>query len=244
MSGHSKWSTIKRQKGVTDAKKGVLFTKLGHTIAIAARSGTDPEMNFALRLAMDKARAANMPLVNIQRSIDRGSSKLGGAQIVEVLYEGYGPEGVAILVECSTDNLNRTYPEVRLAFTKHGGRIAEKGSVAFNFNHKGQIRISAKSEEMMLMAIEAGADDVEEEADDTLIYTDPKRLAEVRDKLKAQGLGIVEADLTFVPIDMVKISDPIVAEKIIRLMDALDELDDVSAVYANFDIPEDLLDKQ
>ncbi|HUC79120.1 MAG TPA: YebC/PmpR family DNA-binding transcriptional regulator [Candidatus Saccharimonadales bacterium] len=242
MSGHSKWSTIKRQKGVTDAKKGVLFTKLGHTISIAARSGTDPGMNFALRLAMDKARAANMPLANIQRSIDRGSGKLGGEQIVDVLYEGYGPEGVAILVECSTDNLNRTYPEVRLAFSKHGGRIAEKGSVAFNFNHKGQIRITNKGEEVMLSAIEAGADDVDEEADDTLIYTDPKKLAEVRDKLKSQNLQITEADLTYVPINIVKVTDPNSAGKILRLMDALDELDDVSAVYANFDIPEDLID--
>lgn len=244
MSGHSKWSTIKRQKAVTDAKKGTLFTKLGHGIAIAARSGADPEMNFMLRLAIDKARAANMPLANIQRSIDRGSGKLGGDQIVEVLYEGYGPEGVAILVECSTDNLNRTYPEVRLAFSKHGGRIAERGSVAYNFNHKGVIRISAKGEEIMLTAIEAGADDVEEEDDDTLIYTDPKKLAEVRDKLKAQGLGITEAGLTFVPINTVKVDDPISAGKIIRLMDALDELDDVSAIYANFDIAEDLIDKQ
>ncbi len=244
MSGHSKWSTIKRQKGVTDAKKGVLFTKLGHGIAIAARSGADPDMNFSLRLAIDKARAANMPLANIQRSIDRGSGKLGGEQIIDVLYEGYGPDGVAILVECSTDNLNRTYPEVRLAFSKHGGRIAEKGSVAFNFNHKGQIRISSKGEEVMLMAIEAGADDVEEEDNDTLIYTDPKKLAEVRDKLKAQGLAIIEADLTYVPINTVKVSDSATAGKILRLMDALDELDDVSAIYANFDIPEDLIDKQ
>ncbi len=244
MSGHSKWSTIKRQKAVTDAKKGALFTKLGHGLAIAARSGTDPEMNFALRLAMDKARAANMPLVNIQRSIDKGSGKLGGEQITEVLYEGYGPEGVAILVECSTDNLNRTYPEVRLAFTKHGGRIAEKGSVAFNFNHKGEIRIAAKGDDVMLQAIEAGAEDVEEDDGDTLIYTDSKKLAEVRDKLKAAGLTITEADLTYVPINTVKISDPIAAGKIIRLMDALDELDDVSAVYVNFDIPEDIIDKQ
>jgi len=243
MSVHSKWSTIKRQKGLNDAKKGALFTKLGHGIAIAARSGADPEMNFSLRLAIDKARAANMPMVNIQRSIDKGSGKLGGEQIVEVLYEGYGPEGVAILVECSTDNLNRTYPEVRLAFSKHGGRIAEKGSVAYNFNHKGQIRISAKGEDIMLMAIEAGADDVEEEVDDTLIYTDPKKLAEVRDKLKAQGLGIIEADLVYVPINTVKITDPATVGKIERLMDALDELDDVSAIYANFDIPEDLIDK-
>ncbi|HUY53383.1 MAG TPA: YebC/PmpR family DNA-binding transcriptional regulator [Candidatus Dormibacteraeota bacterium] len=244
MSGHSKWSTIKRQKAVTDAKKGTLFTKLGHTIAIAARSGTDPEMNFTLRLAIDKARAANMPLANIQRSIDRGSGKLGGELIVDVLYEGYGPDGVAILVECSTDNLNRTYPEVRLAFSKHGGRIAEKGSVAFNFNHKGQIRIPLKGDEIMLMAIEAGADDVEEETNDTLIYTDPKKLAEVRDKLKSQGLQIIGAELTFIPINTVKIDDPITAGKIFRLMDALDELDDVSAIYANFDIPEDLIDKQ
>ena len=244
MSGHSKWSTIKRQKGVADAKKGVLFTKLGHTIATAARSGSDPDMNFMLRLAIDKAKAANMPLVNIQRSIDRGSGKLGGAQIVDVLYEGYGPEGVAILVECSTDNLNRTYPEVRLAFSKHGGRIAEKGSVAFNFNQKGQIRITAKGEEVMLAAIEAGADDVEEETDDTLIYTDPKKLAEVRDKLKADNQQITEAELTYVPINIVKITDANTAGKILRLMDALDELDDVSAVYANFDIPEDLIDNQ
>jgi len=243
MSGHSKWSTIKRQKAVTDAKKGALFTKLGHGLAIAARSGTDPEMNFALRLAMDKARAANMPLANIQRSIDRGSGKLGGDQIVEVLYEGYGPEGVAILVECSTDNLNRTYPEVRLAFTKHGGRIAEKGSVAFNFNHMGQIKISEKGEDIILKAIEAGADDMEEDDDGTIVYTDSKKLAEVRDKLKAAGLEIIEADLTYVPINTVKITDPVAAGKIIRLMDVLDELDDVSAVYVNFDIPEDIIDK-
>jgi len=242
MSGHSKWSTIKRQKAVTDAKKGALFTKLGHTISIAARSGSDPEMNFALRLAMDKARAANMPLVNIQRSIDRGSGKLGGEQIVDVLYEGYGPDGVAILVECSTDNLNRTYPEVRLAFSKHGGRIAEKGSVAFNFNHMGQVRTTNKGDEVMLTAIEAGADDVEAEPNGTLIYTDPKKLASVRDKLKSEGLEITEAELTYVPINIVKITDSNTSGKILRLMDALDELDDVSAVYANFDIPEDLID--
>src|SRR4051794_13222815 len=133
MSGHSKWSTIKRQKGAKDAARGAVFTKLGHAIAIAARSGADPEMNFALRLAVDKAKAANMPLANIQRSIDRGSGKLGGEIIQEVMYEGYGPGGTAILVEAATDNINRTYPEVKLAFSKHGGRIAEKGSVAFQF---------------------------------------------------------------------------------------------------------------
>jgi YebC/PmpR family DNA-binding regulatory protein len=241
MSGHSKWSTIKRQKAVTDAKKGALFTKLGHALAIAARSGVDPDTNFALRLAMDKARAANMPLVNIQRSIDKGSGKLGGAQITEVMYEGYGPEGVAILVECSTDNLNRTYPEVKLAFSKHGGRIAEKGSVLFHFDQKGVIGVSAKGEELLLSAIEAGADDVEEESDGTIIYTDPKELASVRDKLKAQNIDIQEAELSFIPKNIEKINNAIAAGKIIRLMDALDELDDVSAVYTNFEIPEELL---
>ena len=137
MSGHSKWSTIKRQKGVADSKRGALFTKLGNAIAIAAISGEDPATNFTLRLAMDKARAANMPQANIQRSVERGSGKHGGDQIQEVIYEGYGPSGVAILVECATDNLNRTYPDVKLAFSKHGGRIAEKGSVSFNFTQKG-----------------------------------------------------------------------------------------------------------
>src|SRR5580704_2975719 len=136
MSGQSKWSTIKREKGAKDAARGAVFTKLGNAIAIAARSGIDPDTNFALRLAIDRAKAANMPSANIQRSIDRIKDK-AAAQLQEVLYEGYGPGGVAILVECATDNLNRTLPEVRLAFSKHGGSLAEKGAVAFQFDHKG-----------------------------------------------------------------------------------------------------------
>ncbi|HUC95960.1 MAG TPA: YebC/PmpR family DNA-binding transcriptional regulator [Candidatus Saccharimonadia bacterium] len=242
MSGHSKWSTIKRQKGVADSKRGALFTKLGNAIAIAARSGTDPSMNFSLRLAMEKARTSNMPQANIQRSIDRGSGKLGGAQIQEVIYEGYGPGGVAILVECATDNLNRTYPDVKLAFSKHGGRIAEKGSVAFNFVQKGSIRINTKSDELTLQAIEAGADDVIDEANETIVYTNLKDLAKVRDKLKELGFEITEAELTFVPNNLVAITDQNTAGKIMRLMEALDDLDDVTAVHTNFDIPEDLLE--
>src|SRR6266567_4487619 len=164
MSGHSKWSTIKRQKGVKDAARGAVFTKLGNAIAIAARSGPDPEMNFALRLAIDKAKAANMPSANIQRSIDRGSGKLGGAQIQEVMYEGYGPGGVAIMVECATDNVNRTLPDVRTAFTKHGGNMAEKGAVAFQFSRKGVIRTSflGDIDEAMLNVIDAGAEDADD----------------------------------------------------------------------------------
>lgn len=241
MSGHSKWSTIKRQKGAKDAARGAIFTKLGNAIAIAARSGADPEMNFSLRLAIDKAKAANMPSANIQRSIDRGSGKLGGEQIQEVMYEGYGPGGVAILVECATDNINRTYPEVRTAFTKHGGNIAEKGAVAFQFDRKGSIRVKGVGDELMLQAIDAGAEDVQEEEGESVIYTDPKELAKVRQNLQDAGLEIVEAELTFVPNNTIEITDKDTAGKIIRLMDALDELDDVTATHTNFDIPEDLL---
>jgi YebC/PmpR family DNA-binding regulatory protein len=241
MSGHSKWSTIKRQKAVTDSKRGALFTKLGHTIAIAARSGTDPATNFSLRLAIDKARVANMPTANIQRSIDRGSGKLGSAQIHEVVYEGYGPGGVAILVECATDNLNRTFPEVRLAFTKHGGRIAEKGAVAFHFDQKGVIRVPETGDEFLLKAIDAGAEDVQEEDGESVIYTDPKKLAQVRDKLVESGSQITEAELTFVPNQTIEITDKDTAGKIIRLMDALDELDDVVSTHTNFDMPEEFL---
>src|SRR3954451_11692664 len=160
MSGHSKWSTIKRQKGAKDAARGAVFTKLGNAIAIAARSGTDPDMNFALRMAIDKAKAANMPAANIQRSIDRIKDK-SAAQLQEVLYEGYGPGGVAILVECATDNINRTYPEVRLAFSKHGGNIAEKGAVAFQFDRKGMIRVHGSGDELLMQALETGADDMQ-----------------------------------------------------------------------------------
>lgn len=242
MSGHSKWSTIKREKGAKDAAKGALFTRLGNAIAIAARSGGDPDMNFALRLAVDKARAANMPLANIQRSIDRGSGKLGGEQIQELLYEGYGPGGVAILVECATDNINRTYPEVRLAFSKHGGRLAEKGAVAFQFDHKGMIRVKgATGDELMMQALEAGAEDMQEEDGDSIIYTDHSDLAKVRDTLKAQGIHITEAELTYVPNTTVEVTDKETAGKVMRLMDALEELDDVTNTHVNFDIPEDLL---
>lgn len=241
MSGHSKWETIRRQKGANDAKRGALFTKLGHAIAISARAGADPETNFALRISIDKAKAANMPMANIQRSIDRGSGKLGGEQIQEVLYEGYGPGGVAILVECATDNLNRTYPEVRLAFSKHGGNIAEKGSVAFQFDRKGLIRIKGGGDDAVLNALDAGAEDVQEAGDELVVYTDSKELAKVRDKLRSTEAEILEAELIYLPTTMVEIADKATAGKIMRLMDALDDLDDVSATHTNFDIPEELL---
>lgn len=240
MSGHSKWSTIKRQKGVKDAARGAVFTKLGNMIAIAARSGTDPDTNFALRLAMDKAKTSNMPAANIQRAIDRVKDK-NAAQLQEVLYEGYGPGGVAILVEVATDNLNRTYPEVRLAFSKHGGNIAEKGAVAFQFDHKGMVRVKATGDDFMLEALDAGAEDVQDEDGESVVYTAASDLAKVRDALKAAGLEITEAELTYVPNNTVEISDANTAGKIMRLMDALDDVDDVSNTHVNFDIDESLL---
>lgn len=242
MSGHSKWSTIKRQKAVSDAKKGAVFTQLGNAIALAARGGADPSMNFALRLAMDKARSANMPMANVQRSIDRGSGKLGGAIIEEVTYEGYGPAGAAIIVECATDNKNRTYPEVRLAFSKHGGNIAEPGSVAFQFTRKGLIRanfVNSDADAAMLEAIDAGAEDAEViEANELEIYTDPKELAAVRDDLQARGFAIEEAELTYVPNTPIEVADSEAARKLTNLMNALEELDDVTNVHANFEIKE------
>ncbi len=240
MSGHSKWSTIKREKGAKDAARGAVFTKLGNMIAIAARAGTDPETNFALRLAIDKAKAANMPSANIQRSIDRIKDK-DAAQLQELLYEGYGPGGVAILVEVATDNINRTYPLVKLAFSKHGGNIAEKGAVAFQFDHKGMIRVQATGDDLLLMAIDAGAEDVQEEGDESVVYTAAGDLARVRDALKAAGVAITEAELSYVPNTTIQITDKDTAGKIMRLMDALDDVDDVQNTHVNFDIDEALL---
>lgn len=241
MSGHSKWSTIKRQKGAKDAARGAVFTKLGNALAIAARSGADPETNFALRLAIDKAKAANMPAANIQRAIDRVKDK-EAAQLQEILYEGYGPGGVAILVECATDNLNRTYPEVRLAFSKHGGNIAEKGAVAFQFDHKGMIRVKGTGDEIMMAALEAGAEDVQDEDGESVIYTAATDLAKVRDGLRDGGLEVTEAELTYVPNNTIEVTDSATAGKIMRLMDALDDLDDVTNTHVNFDIDESLLE--
>ena len=241
MSGHSKWSTIKRQKGAKDAARGALFTRLGNGIAIAARNGTDPDTNFSLRIAMDKAREANMPQANIQRSIDRIKDK-SLSDLTEALYEGYGPGGVAILVEVATDNINRTYPEVRLAFTKHGGNIAEKNSVAFMFDRRGLIRIKGSGDELMLEVLDAGAVDVVEENGELIIYTKATDLAAVRDKL-SKDHQILDAELTYVPNMSVEISDQTTVNKIMNLMEALEDNADVTNTYVNFDIKDDLINE-
>jgi YebC/PmpR family DNA-binding regulatory protein len=233
MSGHSKWSTIKRQKGVNDAKRGAVFTRIGNQIA--ARGGTDPTMNSALAMAIEKAKAANMPSSNIERAIARVADK-SAAQLNEVMYEGYGQGGVGILVECATDNLNRTYPEVRNAFNKKGGNIAESGAVAFQFTRKGSIRVKASGDDAILAVLDAGAEDAIESDGELQVYTDAKELAKVREAIKAAGLDISEAELTYVPNNTIEITDAETAKKIMNLIDALEELDDVVATHTNFDI--------
>lgn len=239
MSGHSKWSTIKREKGAKDAKRGAVFTKIGNQIAIAARGGVDPTMNSSLALAIEKAKQANMPVANIQRAIDRVADK-NAAALEEATYEAYGPGGIGIIVETATDNKNRTYPEVRSALTKNGGTMAEPGSVSFQFTRKGVIRVAATGEDALLTILDAGADDAIEEDGEMIVYTDQKDLAKVRTAIIDAGLTVKEAELQYVPNNMVEISDPEVARKALKVLDALDDLDDVVNVHTNADITVDV----
>ena len=239
MSGHSKWSTIKREKGAKDAKRGAVFTKIGNQIAIAARGGTDPAMNSALAIAIEKAKQANMPNANIQRAIDRVNDK-NAAVLEEITYEGMGPGGVGIIIETATDNKNRTFPEVRTALNKNGGRIADAGSVAFQFDRKGVIRVAASGEEAFLGVLDAGAEDAEESEDELIVYTDQKDLAKVREGIIAAGYDVKDAELQYVPKHSVEISDEETARKVLKVMDAIDDLDDVVNVHTNADITVDV----
>jgi YebC/PmpR family DNA-binding regulatory protein len=235
MSGHSKWSTIKREKGAKDAKRGAVFTRIGNLIAIAARSGTDPTMNSALALAIEKAKQANMPAANIQRAIDRVSDK-NAAVMEEATYEGMGPGGVGIIIETATDNKNRTFPEVRSTLTKNGGRVADNGSVSFQFTRKGVIRVVATGEDALLTVLDAGAEDAVEEDGVLIVYTEQKDLAKVRHAIIEAGLSVQEADLQYIPNNLVTVDDPEVAGRVLKLLDALDDLDDVVGVHTNADI--------
>lgn len=237
MAGHNKWSKIKRDKGVNDAKRGAVFTKIGNQIAIAARSGTDPAMNPALAMAIEKARQANMPKDNIQRSIDRVADK-NAAALEEITYEGYGPGGVGIIIETATDNRNRTLPEVKTALVKNGGRIADAGSVMFQFTRKGVLRVAATGEDALLAVLDAGAEDANEEDGEIIVYTDQKDLMKVREALVTDGLNVEEAELQYVANAPIAISDQDVADKIMKVMDALDDLDDVVNVHTNAEIQE------
>ena len=231
MSGHSKWATTKRQKAVVDAKRGALFTKIGNQIAIAARSGTDPAMNPGLAMVLEKARLANMPKANVERAIARVADK-NAAVMLEETYEGYGPGGVGIIIEVATDNKNRTMPEVRNILSKNGGRIADPGSVMFQFTRKGVIFTSAKGDEVMMTALDAGAEDVADEEDGTTVYTAAGDLAKVRTALIAGGFEIKDAELQYVPNTTVAVEGD-TAEKVEKLLDAIDDLDDVVAVNTN-----------
>ncbi len=231
MSGHSKWATTKRQKAVVDAKRGAVFTKIGNQIAIAARAGTDPAMNPSLAMVLEKARAANMPKANIERAIARVSDK-NAAALSEEIYEAYGPGGVAIIIEAATDNKNRTMPEVRHTLDKNGGRMAEPGSVMFQFTRKGVIFTKQKGDEVMMAALEAGAEDVIDEEDGTTIYTVASDLAKVREAIINSGIEIDSAELQYVPNNTVELDDE-KAEKAEKLLNAVDDLDDVTAVHTN-----------
>jgi YebC/PmpR family DNA-binding regulatory protein len=235
MSGHSKWSTIKREKGAKDAKRGAVFTKIGNQIAIAARAGVDPNMNSALAMAIEKAKQANMPATNIQRAIDRVADK-NAAVLEESTYEGMGPGGVGIIIETATDNKNRTMPEVKNALTKNGGRLADPGSVMFQFTRKGMINVSASGEDALLTILDAGAEDAIEEDGEIIVYTDQKELAKVRTAIIDGGLEVTYAELQYVPNASIEISDGDLATKILKVMDALDDLDDVVNVHTNADI--------
>lgn len=231
MSGHSKWATTKRQKAVVDAKRGALFTKIANQIAIAARSGTDPNMNPSLAMMLEKARQANMPKANIERAIARVSDK-SAAALNEETYEGYGPGGVGIIIEVATDNKNRTMPEVRNTLNKNGGRMADPGSVMFQFARKGYIEIGETGEDAMMTVLDSGAEDVEEGDDGLEIITAPNDLMKVRQTLIEAGLTVNTAELRYIPTSAISVADDD-GEKLSRLLGALDDLDDVTAVHTN-----------
>lgn len=232
MSGHSKWSKIKRQKGANDAKRGAVFTRIGNQIAIAARGGADPDMNPSLAMAIEKARAVNMPNANIDRAVARAADK-NAAVLEEITYEGYGPGGIGLIIETATDNRNRTFPEVRTALIKNGGRIADAGSVMFQFTRKGVIVVNTTGEDALLEILDAGAEDAIEEDGMITVYTDQKDLMKVRASLLEAGLEIKEAELQYVPNTEIEIVDEEISAKIEKVMDALDDLDDVVNVHTN-----------
>ncbi|HSL64665.1 MAG TPA: YebC/PmpR family DNA-binding transcriptional regulator [Gaiellaceae bacterium] len=246
MAGHSKWAQIKRKKGATDAKRGQAFSKLSRAIIVASREGgADPAGNLALQNAIEKAREASMPKENIERAIARGSGAgADGSSYEAVTYEGYGPAGVALYVEALTDNRNRTAADVRHVFAKHDGNLGESGSVAWLFERKGVVLVSgeADEDELMLAAADAGAEDVEADGTSFSVTAPTDALAAVREALEREGFEVESSELTMLPKTTVAIEDEAAARKLVRLVEALEENDDVQDVYANFDIPERVLE--
>ncbi|OGH41512.1 MAG: hypothetical protein A3H79_00010 [Candidatus Levybacteria bacterium RIFCSPLOWO2_02_FULL_36_8b] len=248
MSGHSKWAQIKRQKGVADVKKGQIFTKIAKAITIAVREGrgvTDPSQNFKLRLTIDKARSVNMPKDNIIRAIEKGKGGGKGDEIQEITYEGFGPGGTALIIEAATDNKLRTTAEVKNTLEKNGGTMCTMGAVSYQFETKGLITIKKgdKSlDDIFLIAADGGAEDMEEAGREVLIYTKPDELGKVRDELSGK-LSIINAELTRKPTITANIADKNTSQKILSLIEKLEDLDDVQKVYSNFDIPDELINE-
>jgi len=247
VSGHSKWSTIKHKKGAADAKRGKLFSKLSRAIMVAAKEGgADPGSNLALQNAIEKARSYSMPKDNIERAIAKGAGEgTDGAAFEIVVYEGYGPEGVAVLVEALTDNRNRTASDVRHLFTKFGGNLGATGAVAWQFERRGVVLVSADDvdeDELVLAAADAGADDVERDGSTFVVSSAPEELTTVRAALEAAGVELESVGLSMIPKITVAIADESTAKQVVRLVEGLEDNDDVQDVYANFDIPEAVLE--
>jgi len=245
MSGHSKWHSIKHQKGVADARRGQLFTKLTRELIIAAREGgSNPDANFRLRLAIQKARDNNMPTDNIERSIKKGTGELEGGSLAELVLEGYGPSGTAIMVNALTDNRNRTIQEVRSTFTRHGSNLGESGCVSWLFDSKGVITIKADNvdaDELALSAIDAGAEDVKVENNYVEVYTTPEDLENVRKALEEQNITVEMSEISMVPKSLVQLDEKS-ATQALKLMDKLEEIDDVQNVFSNADFPDTILE--
>lgn len=249
MSGHSKWANIKHKKARTDAVKGRIFTKLAREITVAARAGgADPNGNFRLKIAIDNAKAANLPNDNIQRAIQKGAGDGEGANYEELRYEGYGPGGVAIMADIMTDNRNRTASEMRHLFSKNGGNLGESGSVNWMFTEKGQLSVTSENlkvneDDLMLLALEAGADDIENQDESYEIYTDPAMMQEVRQFLLDAGIPIENASVNLIPENRIEIADIEHAKKVIKLIDSLEGHEDVQKVYTNFDLADSLAEE-
>jgi YebC/PmpR family DNA-binding regulatory protein len=249
MAGHSKWANIKHRKSKQDAQKGKMFTKLAREIIVAAKQGGgDPNGNFRLRIAIEKAKSANMPNENINRAIQKGVGGGEGDNYEEVVYEGYGPAGVAITLNIMTDNRNRTAGDIRHLFSKYGGNMGETGCVSWMFNKKGYLTINKENldineDDLLLVGLEVGAEDIKVEDDIIEIITNPDDFEEVKTNLEQQGIQFAEAEISMIPQNTVEINDLEQAKKLMKLMDAFEEHDDVQNVYANYDIPDEIMDQ-
>jgi YebC/PmpR family DNA-binding regulatory protein len=245
MSGHSKWATIKHKKAANDKARGKLFAKLLRQVEVAAREGGgDRETNPTLRTMFQKARDSSIPLDTIERAVKRGTGELEGVTYEQITYEGYAPGGVAVMAECLTDNRNRTGAEVRSIFTRHGGSMAEPGAVAWQFERKGLIVVprSVDEDELMMAALDAGADDIADEGDAWRVTTPPTDLHTVRGALEEAEIAVDSSELTLLSTTLVPLEATDTAKRVLRLIDALDDHDDVGAVHANFDIPDDIIE--